>query len=344
MASEVIEAQTIRSEHLSPGENFDRWRNAVSSLFTVSLPQDDPKDFKADLASYNLGYFLIATSSASAQHFRRSEQHVAAAGVDHLLIQLYLDGECRYDADGGHALAHAGDIVCFDLGRPMSARSSDLDTVSLVLPRSAIRLAPPVVDGLHGACLDGSSSLGILLGEHLKTLVRIAPRLAGAEIAKAAEAVSAVVSSGLSTAVAAERAPLTDTDLQAIQVFIERNLADATLSADRIMRHFALSRSALYRLFEPIGGIAEYIRERRLKLAFLKLGSVGTARGSVARLAFATGFSSEVAFSRAFQRRFGLSPSEAIRNSQAGGRLKTALGANNDNWMQDWLDNLRISP
>ena len=344
MASEVIEAQTIRSEHLSPGENFDRWRKAVSSLFTVTLPQDGQKAFKADLTSYNLGHFLLATSTASAQHFLRSEQHVAAAGVDHLLIQLYLDGECRYDADGGHALARAGDIVCFDLGRPMSARSSDLDTVSLVLPRSAIRLAPSVVDSLHGARLDASSSLGTLVGDHLKTLVRIAPRLGGTDIAKVAEAVSAIVSSGFSTAVAAERAALTETDLQAIQVFIERNLADATLSADRIMRHFALSRSALYRLFEPIGGIAEYIRERRLKLAFLKVGSVGATRGSVARLAFASGFASEVAFSRAFRQRFGISPSEAIRNSRCGSRIKTRSGADNDNWMQDWLDNLRTGP
>lgn len=344
MTTQVIERQLIRSAQLGPRENFEQWKIAVSSLFTVTCPHDDARDFRADLASYNLGCFLIAESSASAQHFHRSEEHVAAAGVDHLLIQLYLAGECRYDADGGHAVGAAGDIVCFDLSRPMSARSTDLETVSLILPRSAVRLAPPAIDSLHGARLEGASSLGILVGEHLKTLVRIAPRIAGPEIRMAAEATFAVVSSGFSKPLAAERPHLTDTGLRAIQIFIERNLADASLSTESIMREFALSRSALYRLFEPIGGIAEYIRERRLKLAFLKLASVSPGKGAVAKLAFGTGFSSEVTFSRAFQRRFGMSPSEAIRNTRAGTRLKATRGASSDNWMQDWLDNLGPSP
>ena len=265
------------------------------------------------------------------------------AFVDHLLIQLYVKGECAYNADGGVAKGVAGDIVCFDLSRPMKSQATDMDIVSLILPRSMIRLTPRVIDDLHGARVDGASTLGVLLGEHMRTMARIAPQLAGPDGKLAAEVASAIVSSGFSAAVAAEREALMDLNIQTIQIFIERHLTNPSLSADMIMRHFALSRSALYRLFEPIGGIAEYVRERRLKLAYLKLTSVGTSRGSVAKLAYATGFASENAFSRAFQQRFGLRPSEAIRNADAGIRLKSDLGAGDDNWMQDWLDRLRAT-
>ncbi len=342
MTIENVEQQIILSSQFSREENFEYWRAGVASLFDAAPTTETLEDFRADLTSYNLGHFLIGKSSASAQRFHRSKELVAATGVDHLLIQLYVKGECAYNADGGVAKGVTGDIVCFDLSRPMRSQTTDMDIISLILPRAMIRLTPRVLDDLHGARLDGSSTLGVLLGEHMMSLAKLAPKLAGPDGKLAAEVASVLVSSGLSAAVAVERGSLMDVNLQTIQVFIERNLTNPALSADMIMRHFALSRSALYRLFEPLGGIADYIRERRLKLASLKLASVGTSRGSVAKLAYSTGFASENAFSRAFQQYFGIRPSEAIRNAEAGIRLKAELASSEDNWMQAWLDKLRV--
>lgn len=344
MTTESIEHQIIRSQELSRDENFEYWRAGVASLFEARPTRDELSSFKADLASYNLGHFLIGKSSASAQSFHRSRELVAATGVDHLLIQLYVKGECAYDADGGLATGVAGDIVCIDLSRPMQSQTTDMDIISLILPRSMLRLTPRVIDDLHGSRVQGSSTLGILLGEHMLSMAKVAPRLTGAEGRLAAEVASVLVSSGFSAAVAAERETLVDINLQTIQLFIERNLTNPSLSTEMIMRHFALSRSALYRLFEPMGGIANYIRDRRLRLAYLKLTSVGTSRGSVAKLAYSTGFPSENAFSRAFQQYYGVRPSEAIRNAEAGIRLKIDLQAASDNWMQAWLESLRTAP
>lgn len=341
MSIENVEHQILQSEGLSQKENYEYWRTGVASLFEAVPSRDDLEGFRADLASYNLGHFLVGKSSASAQRFHRSGELVAATGVDHLLVQLYVKGECAYNADGGMGKGVAGDIVCFDLSRPMRSQTTDMDIISLILPRSMIRLMPRTIDELHGARVDGSSTLGVLLGEHMLSMAKLAPKLAGPDGKLAAEVASVLVSSGLSAAIAAERGTLMDTNLQTIQAFIERHLTNPALSADMIMRQFALSRSALYRLFEPIGGIADYIRERRLKLAQLKLASVGTARGSVAKLAYSTGFASENAFSRAFQQHFGIRPSEAIRNAEAGIRLKRDIDNNEDNWMQAWLDKLR---
>lgn len=341
MSIENVEHQILQSEGLSQKENYEYWRTGVASLFEAVPSRDDLEGFRADLASYNLGHFLVGKSSASAQRFHRSGELVAATGVDHLLVQLYVKGECAYNADGGMGKGVAGDIVCFDLSRPMRSQTTDMDIISLILPRSMIRLMPRTIDELHGARVDGSSTLGVLLGEHMLSMAKLAPKLAGPDGKLAAEVASVLVSSGFSAAIAAERGTLMDTNLQTIQAYIERNLTNPALSADMIMRQFALSRSALYRLFEPIGGIADYIRERRLKLAQLKLASVGTARGSVAKLAYSTGFASENAFSRAFQQHFGIRPSEAIRNAEAGIRLKRDIDNNEDNWMQAWLDKLR---
>ncbi|MEI2385486.1 helix-turn-helix domain-containing protein [Breoghania sp. JC706] len=342
MTTAQVEHQLIRAKDLSREQNYEHWRAGVSSLFEAVPATDDLDGFSADLESYNLGRFLIGKSSASAQRFHRSNELVAASGVDHLLIQLYLKGECAYNADGGIAKGGAGDIVCFDLSRPMRSQTTDMDILSLILPRAMIRLMPDAIDDVHGARVDGNSTLGVLLGEHMMSLARVAPRLDAADGLLAAEAASILVSAGLSSAVAAERSALTDTNLQTIQVYIERNLSNPGLSTEMIMRQFGLSRSSLYRLFEPLGGVAEYIRERRLKLAQLKLASVGNAHGAVAKLAYITGFPSKTAFSRAFQQYYGIRPSEAIRDAEARIHLNGRLGADRNNWMQAWLDRLHV--
>jgi len=76
---------------------------------------------------------------------------------------------------------------------------------------------------------------------------------------------------------------------------------------------FGLSRSALYRLFAPLGGVSDYIRRRRLERARLALNGASLERGGIGKLARRFGFSSDDAFSRAFKARFGVAPREAAQ-------------------------------
>ncbi len=72
-----------------------------------------------------------------------------------------------------------------------------------------------------------------------------------------------------------------------------------------------MSRSTLYRLFQPLGGIDGYIRRRRLAQAYQTLRTPSGRTGDyVYRVAQAWGFASESAFSHAFRRAFQLTPRE----------------------------------
>ena len=53
-----------------------------------------------------------------------------------------------------------------------------------------------------------------------------------------------------------------------VRRYIDRKLASPDLSANSIAAEFGLSRASLYRLFEPAGGIAKYIRKVRLSRAY----------------------------------------------------------------------------
>ena len=97
--------------------------------------------------------------------------------------------------------------------------------------------------------------------------------------------------------------------------YIDFQLCDPTLSEERISNHFGLSRATLYRRFRAHGGIASYIRERRLHLAYHHLSCNPSC--NLTWLLYEIGFRSERQFQRAFHTRFGMSAAQWRRNCQA---------------------------
>lgn len=88
--------------------------------------------------------------------------------------------------------------------------------------------------------------------------------------------------------------------------YIDRHLGECELGERGIRDAFGLSRPTLYRLFQALGGVARYIRERRLRLAHRHLQRDPGC--SLTWLLYEVGFASERQFQRAFQARFGMSP------------------------------------
>jgi AraC-like DNA-binding protein len=99
-----------------------------------------------------------------------------------------------------------------------------------------------------------------------------------------------------------------------IQRYIDQHLAEPGLAPQRIADDLSLSRSALYRTFAPSGGIAAYIRTRRLEAVHVLLSDPNEGR-SIAEIAHQFGFVSGAHFSRAFRQRFGYNPRAARRGA-----------------------------
>jgi AraC-like DNA-binding protein len=344
MTETVVTSNEVVSRGLDPVENFEYWRAAVASIFEVApLDPNFKSNFSADLTTYNAGNYLIGSSLAPPLTFRRNEQLVSAVGVDHFLFQLYGAGTGEIDTEGRASKLKSGDLVCFDLSRRLSSSASNLHAVSLVVPRALVQLPQRTLDLAHGAVIDGNSPMAALLGQQLVALHDATSRLSKDDLPLATTLASTLVTVGLSAACARrleDRSIMLPMSLQAIRSYIESNLSHIDLSPDMICRHFAMSRSALYRLFDPLGGVADYIRDRRLERAKLHLGSIGSGRGAVARLALLCGFPSDAAFARAFRQRFGVNPREAIIQAEMRGRSSGPRLERDRNWLQGWMESL----
>ena len=100
--------------------------------------------------------------------------------------------------------------------------------------------------------------------------------------------------------------------------FISSNLASPDLTPDALARELATSRTRLYELFETSGGVANYIRRRRLSAAHAMLADPSDTR-KVAEVGLAIGFR----FKRRISVELSRSSSGIARATYASSRPKT---------------------
>ena len=92
---------------------------------------------------------------------------------------------------------------------------------------------------------------------------------------------------------------------------IEALLADPMLDVAMLARAIGVSRSRLYDAFMAFGGVASAIRDARLDRARLCLTAPENRHRTLEDIARICGFIEYSTFTRAFRRRFGMSPSVA---------------------------------
>jgi AraC-like DNA-binding protein len=230
-------------------------------------------------------------------------------------------GDWRGEVDGSEVTVGPGEVCLFDLARPVENLVTDNASLRVMLPRDRVdALLPPGALPPHGAKL-GDAGGAILAGylAHLHgTIDSITPDQAPALERATLELVAACLAPSRDRAAAAS-ADISATMLRRARAHIEARLTDPELSPAAVGRALGLSRSALYRLFAPFGGIAGYIQARRLARVRALLADPRERR-RISDLAFSHGFSDEAHFSRSFRRAFGLSPSDVRAGERAGER------------------------
>jgi len=121
--------------------------------------------------------------------------------------------------------------------------------------------------------------------------------------------VAACLAPSADTAARAE-APVTLARLAEIRRYIDLHLGSRDLAPDTICKALGLSRSTLYAVCEPYGGVVAMIQRRRLERIRAALTDPQDHR-RISEIAYQYGFVSKTHFSRAFRSTFGYSPSEA---------------------------------
>jgi AraC-like DNA-binding protein len=285
-----------------PGrERFARYRDLYSAGADVT---EDGEGFYAHVTGRRFDRMLVYDRRLNGVIHERLAPRVRRDGFEHFTVQLNRSGTFAADAADGVRSVAPGEIILFDMTKPMRTRIAEGHIVTLSVAREVIEAAAPSRADMHGLVLPARQAG--LLADYMVSLTRHGPDLSAGAIPALTRVFGDLLSIALDTH---SRGP---TSAQASRVarvrsHIEARLGDRDLSPDTIAVGLGISRSVLYRDFAGFGGVANYVQGRRLARLRAALSRSDDPR-SVTQLAYDFGFSNEAHCSRSFRTAFGLPP------------------------------------
>ncbi|WP_028214698.1 helix-turn-helix domain-containing protein [Paraburkholderia mimosarum] len=298
-------------------QSFRAWQERMSPVYDIQPASKQAEDtFDASLSRYtidNLSLFDFRTGPNLAV---RSLGRVSTESIRDISFSVYLAGPPgqflggKPHLDAAHMPQVPG-ILALDMDQPCTVRSFHGRILLLFVPRVLVERSFPDAASLHGRWIHATTPLTRLLLEHLVALrqqiVGVSKEQARQSFLTAVELLVAAFSrqAGLSgNGRAAVRAAV----YGQVRRYVETNLHDPDLSPDSVLASLHLSRASVYRLFEHEGGLAAYIRNRRLRMAADEL--VRFPHMEVKDIAAGLGFNDASSFTRAFRRAFDIAPRE----------------------------------
>lgn len=289
----------IDTSSAPPAEQFDLFRSWHSSIVDVELLRDKFDSFAARERVWQLGGLTLASIEYPGTGYRRRWSSRKAPVFDHWLLSI----PQTIPSDGGPP--EPGPLRWQCLAAPHQDQGEDDGVLCLFLPRDFALLQP--------FALDIRPEMATFIVDYMLLLHGSLPDRTENDVSYIAAATTSLLSACIT--------PSRDHFLEAqgaidavIMVraskLIAARLVDRNLTPEKLCQELGISRSRLYRIFEPVGGVLNYIGRQRLLKTRDDLGD-STNGSSISSIAEKWGFMDPSTYSRAFRKEFGISPKDA---------------------------------
>ncbi|MDM0115425.1 helix-turn-helix domain-containing protein [Variovorax sp. J22R133] len=342
MACPGIPSGRYSNRDVRPAERFDHWHAYMAGVYDTArmpgAPGETPSEEAIESSQWIFDGLLMVSGRYADLHMSRDQRRLRADPFDHYAVLVRPSGSQRIDVDGVQTHAGAMQPVLLDMARPFSVEWDSGPGTTLYLQRAALDALLPRALDLHGVRLNGASAR--LLAEHLISLERHLPSMSAESAPGARRATLHLLAASLAPSVQSLglARPASDFGLsQMMRRHVDAHLKDAQLTAEKLCRQFGVSRSTLYRIFEPMGGVSTYIKRRRLARIHAMLAQP-EQRQYIGRIAQDFGFTSAAHFSRAFLEAFGYRPREAPQRACAPTSRQRAGHAWEAQGFRAWID------
>ncbi|MBR0966688.1 helix-turn-helix domain-containing protein [Bradyrhizobium diazoefficiens] len=286
----------------------------LAHVFDFEIPSSAVAvPFSAVTEIFSLTDVTVSWTSSTASRFTRTTQTIAAHGTDQILVVCYTHGSFTMTIAGRTTRVEAGELAFIDLSQEIVIEAPTVENVSLAVSRRKLEPMVPFLDDAHGF-VRGHGPLASVLRDMMKDVTKMGPTIPVVDARAMSAAIIQLAAACLEplSRQQADAGPGRSTvSLVAIKAFVEQRLSDPELRPQTLLDEFGITRSTLYRLFEPLGGVSAYITKRKLQYAFRLVTDTLQPPQRISQLAYDLGFSHLSVFTRAFKELFGLSPTEA---------------------------------
>ncbi len=313
-----LEPLTFSTRELPLQEQFPAWHDHCKSVIEIVEPADPESGYPIRFRLWSFGHFALGAIEAPACRFQRTRGQIRRDSLDLWQIQISRTGPMRLRSGAAEIEVPTGHPHILSLDRAFEGERTEGDWLWLFVSRDAFPSLGPTIDACRDMPMD--SAMGRLLGNYIESLADSLEAMTEAELPRAAEATRAVLSACIAPSSPLHpdaEAHVERARLGRIRQTIRQNLRSTRLGPERLCKLAGVSRSQLYRLFEPFGGVARYIQSERLRQAHQALADPSNTR-EIIKVAEDFGFFDPSAFSRAFRREFDYSPTRLRQAAQSG--------------------------
>lgn len=291
------------------------WRDRVGHIIDVlpSLSQIE-NPFNASIDRYAVGELAFTDCRTDSLLLERSVARISTDNIRDYVFHVFIEGGVS-SVEGFYPQRRKAQsevsILALDMNQPARMQRDTCRVLTFFAPRALVDAALPDADSIHGRVIDDTTPLTRMIIEHVVSLNQNMASMS------ASDADSALRTSiHLLIAAFAKQARLSGNARAAVRAatfgqvrrHIQSNLHQADLSPESLLNTLQLSRATLYRLFEHEGGLAAYIRNRRLREAADEL--VRFPHLAVMDIAYGLGFKTASDFTRAFRRAYDMAPQD----------------------------------
>jgi len=302
-----IPSTRFATAHLPLRRQLSAWRTALRPLVEMSAAGSPDSGFAARLVAWDLGRLSVVRCQMPSASFARTLRHLTEATPDDWVLITPLDGTISIETRLDRRTISAGGVGIYSLQQELRGSNSATTLLCLIIPRDFCAEAAAVIDPAVNTIV--RSSLAGLLVDYVINLEARLPLMPARHLPAIVEATGAMILSSIAQGNEETVPSLQATLFERARSYIRRNLNAPELSVEELCQELGLSRSSLYRLFEAQGGVVQYIRSCRLFDAH-RAFEAGQDLRRIHEIAAESGFHDPAAFSRAFKRKFGYSPSE----------------------------------
>ncbi|OWT73564.1 MULTISPECIES: helix-turn-helix domain-containing protein [unclassified Achromobacter] len=291
------------------------WRDRLSALVDLPVTRAGiAEGFAGTVDAWRVGDLAVSRSDADPMRQDRTIARISTDPLNYFVFHVLLEGEMRAECalgPRGRFEQRRPGIVAMDSNQISRLDRAKCRVLLMFVPRYLVQSVIPDGDALHGRLLEFDAPEAALIPAQLLALWRALPSM------DTEQAYSAIRDCALLILAAFGRTSGFCGDVRVVQRtalfghvrrYIETHLHAPQLTPEMVLEASEMSRPTLYRLFEHEGGLAAYIRGRRLRMAAATLSS--QPGRPVSEVAYSLGFQSAAAFNHAFRRAFALSPRE----------------------------------
>lgn len=300
---------------VSTANSADEWQEIASRSFVPLECDARSSTFRASINDVRLSsHVSVCDISSDAAVITRTPRLTARAVSDdlHLSVQVRSAGRIHQGSTG--ATMRPGSVAVYTTHLPyrLDYFASGQRIIVVQISRAALGLSSQTISSASAAIAIADTAGRRVFTDYVRALVTTPDRHDGQARDDFARITADLATTMLRTSEAGRRVVPDSPDalLCTIQSFMREQARSADLTLDEVARAHYISRRKLYELFAQVSTTPSvFLRDERLRVAAGLLADPGL-RLPVAAIAQRCGFTDVTTFTRAFRRRYEMTPRE----------------------------------